>query len=341
MNRIALSIPRFRNELFGFSIITIIIFHFFEDVVNSGTTTPFTGAAEFYLSVFYSMGVDIFLFLSGMGLFYSMSKPGGAIPFLKRRISRILPAYALIGGIGWFILDLVVGKKSFLVFLSDFTTVSFWTEGVVLVWYISFIMVMYLLFPLIYKMLTLKNRALSNALTVILILCVIGGSAALSFINYQVYDNLEIALWRIIIFVIGAWFGRTVFNGEKLTYEFYLLVSLSLVFIALTYVTSLNKDFLWGIFGLRLQSVFYPVLIIIIATGIISLFDGKAINKALRRLGEISLELYLSHVMVRAIFKAIGLPTYYARNYMLVIAISFAAAIGVHRLLGFVKAKRG
>ena len=65
----------------------------------------------------------------------------------------------------------------------------------------------------------------------------------------------------------------------------------------------------------------------------LSLCDGKLFNRGLSRLGEISLELYLSHVMIRVIFKHIGLPTHNILNYLIVIALSFAVSIGVNLLL--------
>lgn len=333
MNRIVLLIPKFRKELFGLSIVTIIFFHFFEDVSGFGDGSPFYGAANVYNTVFGSVGVDIFVFLSGMGLFYSLSKNSSIPSFYKRRLRRVLPAYLIIGGLGWIVLDLVVLKSGFLRFLSDFSTASFWTDGKRLVWYISFILIMYLVYPLIYRILNIKSRAASNILISVLTAAVILLFIGLSFFAPEFYGNTEVALWRTVIFMIGAWFGKTVYKKEKLTYEFYLLIALSIVFTVLTNISSANPGFLWGIFDLRFQIVFYPFIVIIPAAGLVSLFDGKLINRGLRWLGGISLELYLSHVMLRAIFNSIGLPTYIIWNYLIVIAASFAVSVGVNILL--------
>ena len=63
-DRITPHIPDVRNELFGFSIITIILCHCCEDVQNAG----FGGAAavlkKCYNLLMGSSGVEIFLFLS-------------------------------------------------------------------------------------------------------------------------------------------------------------------------------------------------------------------------------------------------------------------------------------
>ena len=59
MNKIVLSITKYRKELFGFSIITILLFHFFEDVSDFGEGSPFFIASKVYNIVFGSVGVDI------------------------------------------------------------------------------------------------------------------------------------------------------------------------------------------------------------------------------------------------------------------------------------------
>ena len=341
MNKIVLSITKYRKELFGFSIITILLFHFFEDVSDFGEGSPFFIASKVYNIVFGSVGVDIFVFLSGMGLFFSMAKNSNVPSFYKRRLKRILPTYLIIGGLGWIVLDLVVLKSGVLRFLFDFSTASFWAEGRKLVWYISFILIMYFVFPLIFKLLDVNSRALSNILISVLTFAVIVFNIALSFLAPEFYGNTEIALWRTVIFLIGAWFGKTVYKKEKLTYEFYLLVALSIVFAVFTLISKAEPNFLWGLFELRLQMVFYPFIIIIAAARVLSLCDGKLFNRGLSRLGEISLELYLSHVMIRVIFKHIGLPTHNILNYLIVIALSFAVSIGVNLLLKRISKKRG
>ena len=76
-----------------------------------------------------SSGVEIFLFLSGMGLFYSLSGDPRLSEFYRKRLTRILPAYLVLGGAGWLILDILLRKTGWLRFLLDFSTLSFWTEG--------------------------------------------------------------------------------------------------------------------------------------------------------------------------------------------------------------------
>ena len=82
-----------RIESFGIATLLVILVH----------AKPYNWDA--YPFVLYkicelgSIGVDIFLFLSGLGLFYAMKKCHSVKMFCKRRILRILPSYMLITGV--------------------------------------------------------------------------------------------------------------------------------------------------------------------------------------------------------------------------------------------------
>ena len=63
-----------RGELYGLSIISIIIFHYFEGVATAGGGTGVTTLAKVYNAFIGSVGVDIFVILSGFSIFYSLSR---------------------------------------------------------------------------------------------------------------------------------------------------------------------------------------------------------------------------------------------------------------------------
>ena len=65
-------ISQHRQELMGFSAILILICH----AVGNGVKMP---TVLSILLNFGNIGVDIFLFLSGMGLLYSLQSKGGVI----------------------------------------------------------------------------------------------------------------------------------------------------------------------------------------------------------------------------------------------------------------------
>lgn len=318
-----------RGELFGFSIITIILFHFCEDAEKAS----FGGAAEAMIKIYNfvlgSSGVEIFLFLSGMGLFYSMSGNPGLSGFYRKRVKRVLPAYMVIGGAGWLVLDILLQKTGLTQFLLDFSTIFFWTQGKRLVWYISLILILYLLFPLLYRVVSIPDGRLAGALTAVLIAAAAAGCLTLRFLSPGVYDNIEIALWRVIPFIIGAWYGRKAHRGQGFTAEAVILCAAGAAGTLSAAVTKVYPEFLQGVFSLRTGTLFYPFVVMFIAAAVLLKCGG---SRFLRFAGSISLELYLSHVIIRAIMNETGLKTCFPQNYLLCIALSAALSVAVNRL---------
>lgn len=329
IKRITSSLPDVRGELFGFSIITIILFHFCEDVEKAGFGGAAAAMTKIYNFALGSSGVEIFLFLSGMGLFYSMSGDPGLSRFYRKRLRRILPAYIVLGGAGWLILDILLKKTGWVQFLLDFSTISFWTQGRRLVWYISLILILYLVFPLLYRIVSIPDGRLAGTLTAVLTAAVIAGCLTLHFLSPGVYDNIEIALWRVVPFILGAWYGRKAHSGQDFTAQAVILCVTGVAGMILMPVTKLRPDFLWGIFSLRLGTLFYPFVVMFIAAAVLSKCGG---SRFLRFAGSISLELYLSHVIIRAIMNEIGLKTCYPQNFLLCIALAAVLSVAVSRL---------
>ena len=76
-------VSKYRDELKGLAMLWIVWFH-------SGLTLP--GHLDDMRKLGYG-GVDIFLFLMGMGLCYSLQKNGDLRAYLARRMKKLLPAY--------------------------------------------------------------------------------------------------------------------------------------------------------------------------------------------------------------------------------------------------------
>ena len=327
--RFTARIPEVRSELFGFSIISIILFHYCEDVQSAG----FGGAAAVFATGYNlllgSSGVEIFLFLSGMGLCFSMSGNKRLSVFYRKRLTRILPVYLLFGGVGFAVLDLLLRHKGWQKFLLDFSMISFWTDGTRLVWYIALILPLYLLFPLLYRLISLPDKRLAGVLTAALSAAVIAGCLTLWFLDPDAYDKIEIALWRVVPFILVAWYGRKARDGEGFTFEAVLLCVSAVCFALLSVLARLNPDFMFGVFELRFGTLFYPYIVLFAATAVLTRCGG---SRFLRSVGAVTLELYLSHVILRAVMNEIGLKTCYLHFYLICIAVSAALSFAVHKL---------
>ena len=74
-----------RSKIMAVSIIMIIIFHYFEDVTLYLNGNIFS---KVWMRLVGSFGVEIFLFLSGMGLYFSYTKNRNIKLFYKKDISK-------------------------------------------------------------------------------------------------------------------------------------------------------------------------------------------------------------------------------------------------------------
>ena len=81
-------ISAYRGELMGFAILIVMLFH-----MGVPRSSSWYGLVRMG-----NLGVDIFLFLSGMGLWYSWSKNPALRQFYFNRVIRIYPAWLIIAG---------------------------------------------------------------------------------------------------------------------------------------------------------------------------------------------------------------------------------------------------
>lgn len=146
-----------RNAIYGVAIISIMIFHFFEDIANSNLSGGGLGfLGKLYNTFIGSVGVEFFVFLSGVGLYFSMSKDSNILHFFQKRIKRILPAYLMVAIPYWIVIDLIIMQKGVKMFAFDFGFVTFFTQGTRTFWYVLFIVFAYLIYPFVYKILHVK-----------------------------------------------------------------------------------------------------------------------------------------------------------------------------------------
>ena len=100
---------RYRTHLMGLAMLWVIFFHSSIIIHNP--------IIDFVKSIGYG-GVDIFLMLSGLGLYYSYRKCSNPVSFYKRRVFRILPTYIPIV-LGYYILLYLLNVPRFLpIFLT-------------------------------------------------------------------------------------------------------------------------------------------------------------------------------------------------------------------------------
>lgn len=279
------SLSKFRSELMGLACLWIMFHH---------NAFDWPHALEFLkrFGYFGNLGVDIFLLLSGVGLYYAWSKKPALGDFYARRFVRIVVPYVLIAVPYWVWRDLWLGKGSFWL---DVTQLCLPLKGTISTWYIPAMATLYLLYPLIAKFLFSGDRWTR---TVILCGAVMLSCLHLYYRNNTIYDNCEIALTRSVIFIIGCALGKTVKDDEPIAPH---LPVLGLLWIMLNSI--LRRHVSLGEAWIRFSYIplcFSVVLVMLWA--LVRMEHWNGLRKFLRFFGERSLEIYLTHVLYENIF---------------------------------------
>lgn len=125
------NIGTYRTELMGISTWMILLLHF--PLFNDTLLESIQG------NLF--LGVDIFIMLSGFGLYYSLSRDNDTKKFYFKRLCRILPFYFFIC-----VVYTVLKGDSIMDFILYFSTIGFY-GGINYDWFVPFILIYYLLYP--------------------------------------------------------------------------------------------------------------------------------------------------------------------------------------------------
>lgn len=128
-------ISDYRTELMGWAILWIMMLHFtFTQIKPLG-----------FIAQYGFAGVEIFLFVSGFVLFYSLDKAYSIPYFYKKRLIRIFPTYYIIG----IFASLFLFGDNLFEYLFRYTTIGFWTGGIYWEWHIPSIVMFYIFSPML------------------------------------------------------------------------------------------------------------------------------------------------------------------------------------------------
>ena len=279
------SLSKFRSEIMGLACLWVMLHH------NSFTWPESLDVLRRF-SLYGNLGVDIFLLVSGVGLYYAWSKKPALGDFYARRFVRLLVPYVLFAVPYWVWRDLHLHQGSFWL---DVTQLSLPLKGVITTWYIPAIGVLYLLYPLIARFLFSGDRWTR---TTVLCGVVIVGCLHLNYSGSEFYDNCEIALTRSAVFILGCALGKSVKDDEPMAPHLPLL---GLLWIMLN--DSLRRNTNLSAVWIRFSYIPLTVSVLLVTVWVLERLENfGGLRKFLRFFGERSLELYLTHVLIRNVF---------------------------------------
>ncbi len=306
----------------GFAILFVVWFH--SPVFLDFFPVKAVNRAFFWLKTFGYGCVDIFLLLSGLGIYSSLEK-NDVSTFIKNRLLRITPVW-------WtYLLFLIVVRRfvfglsfTFTEILGFATYTGFWlgleNQGA---WYVYTIVLFYLISPVLYSLLKTSTHKTAAGLTLAAIALLVSAS----FIgSYKL-----IALSRLPVYVVGMYFSAAL-RDRPIRRRHWILLLLSFVLgVVLLFVvyTRLAK-YLWT-FGLW----WYPFLLIAPTFSLLlaKLFRTcsrflRPLLKVFSLLGRSSLEILLVSVFAFTNTDRLRIPVRSGRVRSLLLTL-IAAAIGI------------
>lgn len=311
------NISRFRGELMGAAMLFIILFH---------VALP-REDAFFGLRRMGNVGVDMFLFLSGIGLWFSWTKNPDVRHFFVRRYLRIYPAWLIIaclfyiprfeGGDLWAWVDLV-GDISI--------NWDFWLHDELNFWYIPATMMLYLFAPGYMEL--IKRHPIYRWLPVVMIMwCIL-----VQYVTpiHRAVGHLEIFWSRVPIFFIGINMGEMVRSRKQLPPDavWLLLVTFLMTFGTCLYLEQVRHGH-FPLFVERMLYIPFTVCSVLVMNRIFRR-TPEWVNRAFRLVGMLSLEAYLIHIhFVLVYIQPMGLG--YWGTFAATVAITLPVAWVLHQ----------
>lgn len=314
-------VSKFRTQLMGIATLLIVLCH--------ANIYPIDAPATIRkLLAFGNAGVDIFLFLSGVGIFYSLNEGGrfNLLKWYRKRYLRILIPYALmqIPYWGYFI---AIGKFDIVDSLYEFSTLAFWGAHTAM-WFIALLLPLYLLSPLMYDMFCNSKRRYLYAFLSIATLLILY-KIPVSFENatlYNIVGNIQFAFVRVVSFILGLTVANDIKQGKEVNSIVLMSVSVGMWLVCKLAGVISN----WCI----------AIILIVISIYIIEALQEKGVfYKFLTLMGVLSLEMYLANGYIRYAFIDSPLYTLDIRlftghyfDYVLIFLMSIVLSLGVNYL---------
>ncbi len=277
------NISRFRGEQMGIAMIFIILFH-----ISLPQSDAFFG-----LRRMGNVGVDMFLFLSGIGLWFSWAKNPSYKHFFKRRYIRIYPAWLIIASI--FYIQRFHGGDimAWIDLIGDITiNWDFWLHDELNFWYIPATMMLYIFAP--FYMELIKKHPIYRWMPVVMILW----CNLVEYVTpiHQAVGHLEIFWSRVPIFFIGINMGEMV--RQKKTLDGASIWMIILLFVMTLTSSIFLEQQKHGQFPLYVERMLYIPLTITSILMLNRVFrrTPKWFNNAFKFVGALSLECYLIHI---------------------------------------------
>ena len=323
-------IGNYRKEIMGLAAAWIFLYHVWDPVCNEKMFWLLR-EIEWLIQGLGYCGVEIFLFLSGMGLVFAVHKENTKT-FYFRRWKRVYPSFFI-----WFTLSTLIrsDKMTFIEYLGRITFYSNWAEDLLIYkWYVAAILLLYLCFPIYYYIFKRQKKCVFFTFMIIIV-----ENILLTAFGSFVRSDLFLLLDRIPVFLVGILTGELCLERKKILNFKFKKIHWILIFILMFGV--LESDFFLHLRDLssggeRIKNMLNLVIAVGICVVGAKLLDvlsqyrwGKGIGRLLTFLGSLSLEFYLTHELISLKVKSYNLQlvNWNIINQLLVLIICFCLSL--------------
>ncbi len=315
------NISRYRGELMGAAMLFIMLFH-----VGLPQSDSFFG-----LRRMGNIGVDMFLFLSGIGLWFAWLKRPEVRHFFARRYLRVYPAWLIAASL-YYIPRFHGGD--FAAWLDLFGDIilnwDFWLNDELTFWYIPATMLLYCSAPAYMEL--IRRHPVYRWLPVVMILwCIL-----VQYVTpiHQAVGHIEIFWSRVPIFFIGINMGEMVRRKRRIdgTGIWMVVIMFVMTLLACIFLEQ-NRH---GRFPLYVERMLYIPLTITTILLLNRVFrrTPKWFNRTFKFVGALSLECYLIHIH----FVLVYLPTAwnYWLTFIMCLVVTLPLAFALNKTVTFI-----
>ena len=278
-----------------------------------------------------SMGVDFFVFMAGFGCAFSLRRDPDMGRFFRRRLERLLPVFYVSAAV----MILLAGLPPIVELMQQIIPIGVWFGNGGTYWYVSATILYYLLVPPIFGCIRRARWPRTTALAVLAVFSTLVPIATREAAS-------TVALMRLPALVMGVALGAfDELHAQRRDWALDALLFAG-VFAAGLVMMKFRAIASWGPFDVmthtqcvRLpRALVAPGLAVLLACALelLERTPLRFFNRVLEHAGRHSLELYMSHVIVRyvavtwlGVSRAALLAIMLAASYPLALALGWAA----------------
>jgi len=280
-------VSRFRGELMGLAMLFVMLFH-----VSLPKLELMYGVVRCG-----NVGVDVFLLLSGVGLWFAWSKKPTLKQFYLRRFKRIYPAWLIMASLYYIPQFLTVKGGGYSpdvpnLIANILVGWSFWRIDDLTFWFIPAIMVMYLFAPAYMKLIQRQPEYRWMPVLAMVLAVMVQYYPPI----HKSVGHVEIFFSRIPIFLIGINMGAWVKEKRTLNGSAIWLI---LVAFIMSFAMCIELEQAWrGRFPLFLERMVYIPLTVsgVLLLNLLLRHTPAFLLRCFAFVGTVSLELYLIHI---------------------------------------------